>query len=203
MKKLFLVLLGLVAAFLALAALMPKDFKIEKEIVIEKPVSEVFNYLKITKNAKDWCPWMKKDPNVTQEFTGEDGTVGFIESWSGNKEVGVGEREITNIVANQRIDFELRFEKPMKATHQGYLITEDLGNNQTKVIWGMTGRTNYPFNLVCFFMQKKVGHEFSQGLESLKEVLEGGKKDEAVVEEKTATDVKVEMKGGDTSAEVK
>lgn len=200
MKKLFFVLLGLIALFLVLAAVMPKDFKIEKEIIVNKPVHDVFNYLKTTKNAKEWCPWMKKDPNITQEFTGEDGTVGFIESWSGNKEVGVGEKEITNIVANQRIDFELRFLKPMKATNQAYLITEDLGNNETKVIWGMTGHTNFPLNLICFFMQKKVGNEFSAGLNNLKEVLEGTKKPEVAVEEKVETEVKVEIKKEETSS---
>lgn len=174
MKKILLSILGVVALLLIIAALMPKDFKIEKEIVINKPKAEVFNYLQYAKNSESWCPWAKKDPNMTHEYKGQDGTVGFISSWSGNKEVGVGEQEITNIVPNEKIESELRFTEPMKATHKAYLITESVSETETKVIWGMTGRTEFPFNLVCFFMQKQVQKEFSNGLNSLKEILENG-----------------------------
>jgi uncharacterized protein YndB with AHSA1/START domain len=173
MKKLLTILAVLVVAVLIVAAVLPKDFKIEKEITINKPVSEVFNYLKISQNANNWNPWIKKDPNLTQEYKGVDGTVGHISSWSSkNREVGVGEEEITNIIDNQKIEFEIRFKEPMTATNKGSFVTESVGENQTKVVWSMTGRTPFPFNLMCFFMRGKVADEFAKGLEDLKNVLE-------------------------------
>lgn len=172
MKKLLIALISLVVVVLLVAAIAPKEFKIEKEVVINKPVDEVFAYLKIMKNGDQWNPWIKKDPNVIRDFKGTDGTVGFISSWSGNKEVGVGEQEIKNIVKDERIDFELRFKEPMQGTNQGYFVTESLSKNQTKVKWGMTGSTPFPMNIICFFMHGKVGKEFQQGLDDLKVILE-------------------------------
>lgn len=172
MKK-FLIALGIVVALiLAVAFVAPKEFRIEREITINQNNVAVFNYLKIMKNSNEWSPWEKKDPKMTQELKGDDGTVGAILSWSGNSEVGVGEQEIKNITPGKEIDFELRFQKPMQAVNQAYYIIEPLDDKQTKVIWGMTGSTPFPANIVCFFMQKKVGEEFAKGLTDLKGILE-------------------------------
>ena len=189
MKKILIVLASILAGLIVLvllaAAVMPKDFKIEREIVIDKPKAEVFGYIKMMqKNGNSWSPWIKKDPKMVQTSKGTDGTVGYVGSWSGNSEVGVGEEEITNIVPNERIDMELRFSKPMKATRHAYYITETIGADQTRVIWGMTGTTPFPYNAICFFMQKKVGAEFAAGLGNLREVLEKPQeKAQAVVKE--------------------
>jgi uncharacterized protein YndB with AHSA1/START domain len=172
MKKILLILASLVVLALIAAAILPKDFKIEKSITINKPKSEVFAYLKMMENGQKWEPWSKMDPEMKTELKGADGTVGAISSWSGNSEVGVGEQEIKNIAENNRIDFELRFQKPMKATNQAYLITEDAGENQTKVTWGMTGRTDFPVNLLCNLMHGQVEKDFAAGLANLKEILE-------------------------------
>ncbi len=187
MKKILLSILGVLAVILLIAAILPKDFKIEKEVIINKPKAEVFNYLKYTKNSHIWSPWEKKDPNITHEYKGEDATLGFVDSWSGNNEVGVGEQETTAIVADERIDFELRFIKPMKAVNKAYFITEAVSENETKVIWGMTGRTEFPFNIICHFMQGKVKQEFANGLNNLKEILEGEAKTDATVTETNTT----------------
>lgn len=172
MKKILFALIGIVFLILLAAAILPENFKIEQEVVINKPQSEVFEYLKMMKNENEWSPWIKKDPKIVQNFTGEDGTVGFIASWSGNDEVGAGEQEIVKITPDERIDFELRFIKPMKAKNNSYLITEAISETKTKVKWGMIGRTKFPFNIVCFFMQKKVANEFANGLDNLKTILE-------------------------------
>ncbi len=172
MKKALLIFASIVFVVLLVAAFMPQNFKIEQEIIIDKPKSQVFNYLKMLKNENSWSPWPKKDPNIVQDYKGEDGTVGFVSSWSGNSAVGAGEEEIINIVENQRIDLELRFLKPMKTTNKAYFITEDINNNQTKLTWGMEGKTPYPFNIICFFMQNEVKKEFVLGLNNIKKNLE-------------------------------
>ncbi len=174
MKKILFSIIGLVAVVLLIAAVMPKNFKIEKEITINKPRSEVFSYLKDIKNDVNWNPWMKKDANMKVEYKGKEGEVGFVQSWSSeNKEVGVGEAEIVGITDDSKIDMVLRFKEPMQAINQASFTTESVGGgDQTRVIWTMTGRTNFPFNLVCFFMQKQVNQEFINGLNNLKEIVE-------------------------------
>ncbi len=172
-----IVLIGLVA-FIGLVTVLgivaPRDMKIEKSIVINQPKDKVFEYLRYLKNGSEWSPWEKKDPHMVKTCRGVDGQVGAVGAWSGNNEVGVGEQEIKAITEGQRIDTELRFQKPMKTTSQGYLITESLGEVQTKVTWGMTGRSSFPGNVICLVMHmnKKVGGEFESGLASLKTILE-------------------------------
>ncbi len=172
MKKLLTALLALVALVLVAAIVAPQDFEIKKSITVNKPKSEVFSYLKLMENSRNWQPWSKMDPNIKMNIRGVDGTVGAISSWSGNREVGVGEEEIKEISSNERIDFELRFEKPIKTTNTAYFLTEDAGVNQTRVTWEMSGHTPVPFNLICLLMHSKVEKDVEKGLKDLKVILE-------------------------------
>lgn len=173
MKKILLSLVGLVVVALVAAAILPKDFKIEHSVVIAKPKSEVFAYLKLMQNDKNWSPWIKLDPEMKTELKGNDGEIGAIVSWSGNKEVGSGEQEIVGITENERIDFDLRVKEPTNANNKAYFITEDADEEgKTKVTWGMTGSTSFPMNLICKLMHGKIQAQFASGLENLKLVLE-------------------------------
>jgi uncharacterized protein YndB with AHSA1/START domain len=168
--------IGLIVVVLAAAiVLAPTDFAVEREIVINRPRAEVFEYAKILKNQNDWGPWFKRDPGMKQEFTGTDGAPGFTSKWtSQNPEVGSGEQEIKRIVPNERIDCELRFTEPMNSKADAYLTTEDSGPGQTKVKWGFKGSMPRPFNLFPLIMDldAAVGKDYEDGLASLKQILE-------------------------------
>jgi hypothetical protein len=109
---------------------------------------------------------MKKD------FRGTDGTVGFVYAWDGNKDAGKGEQEIKNIVEGERVDVEVRFEKPMEGIAYAPIITEGVAENQTKVKWGMKGKSNYPFNFMNLFMDNMLGKDIESSLATLKGILE-------------------------------
>jgi len=164
----------IIAIIIILAAAAPKTYDVQRSIIINKSRPEVFTYLKSIKNQDHWSPWKKKDPDMKQEFTGEDGTVGFVSRWEGNKEVGIGEQEILKITENERIDSELRFYKPWQSISQAFLTTEDAGNGLTKVIWGFSGKNKFPFSIFMLFfsMDKTVGKDFDEGLNDLKKILE-------------------------------
>src|SRR4051812_14772939 len=94
---------------------MAKEMLIEKNVSINKNIDEVFNYLKQTKNQDEFSVWNMTDPRMQKKYTGVDGTKGFIYSWdSKNKNVGAGSQEIINIINGNRIDYELRFTRPMQ-----------------------------------------------------------------------------------------
>lgn len=180
MIKKILIALGVVivlviAGVIAVAMLSPTDFKVERSVVINKPKAEVFAYAKMLKNQNDWGPWFKKDPAMKQEFIGTDGTVGFTSKWDSPKDdVGAGEQEIKKIVENERIDTELRFLKPFESKADAYFLTDAAGENQTKVTWGFTGSMPRPMNLMLAVMDmdKEVGKDFDEGLNSLKTIVE-------------------------------
>ena len=168
------IILGLIGALLVAGLFIPKGMKATRDIVINKPSAEVFNYIKYLKNQQNFSKWATMDPNIKNEFRGTDGTIGFVNSWEGNKKVGQGEQEITGIEEDKQLTTELRFIKPFKSVAKSTMNTVSVNENSTKVSWGFEGEMNYPMNVMKLFMnmEKAIGDDFGIGLANLKTVLE-------------------------------
>lgn len=178
-KKILLVLAALVvllvAAVVILAFSVSPDYKVEREVTINRPAPDVFAYVKNLRNQNAWGPWIKKDPEIKQEFRGNDGYVGFVSAWkSNNPEIGEGEQEIKDVVEDSRLHTELRFKKPFESTNQAFITTEATGSSTTRVRWGFSGAMPRPTNLMMLVvdMDKEVGKDFEDGLSNLKRILE-------------------------------
>jgi len=167
------IVLILVLIVIVLANIAPKSYKVNRKVIINKPLPEVFQYLKLLKNQDNWSPWAEKDPNMKKTFTGTDGEVGFISAWIGNKEVGEGEQEITGFVENKIVKSQLRFLKPFKSTSNAYLKVKEKGKG-TEVTWIFSGKNKFPVSIMMLFinMDKSVGKDFDYGLNKLKNILE-------------------------------
>ena len=168
------VVVAIILLILILAIMAPKTYNVSRSITINKPIAEVFDYLKYIKNQDHWSPWKKKDPHMKQEFTGTDGEIGFVSKWEGNKEVGTGEQEIISITENKSINSQLRFFKPWKSQSDAYLTVTEVDANSTTVVWGFSGVNKPPSNIFFLFfnMDKTVGKDFEEGLDDLKRILE-------------------------------
>jgi hypothetical protein len=174
-KIILLAIVGIIALLLIAAIFIKKDYAVEREVVIEKPKQEVFDYIKPLKNQDSFSVWAMRDPAMKKEYRGTDGTVGFVSAWDSEKDdVGKGEQEILKIAEGERIDYELRFIKPFEAKDKAYMVTEGVTENQTKVKWGFNGNMKYPMNLMLLFMDmdKMLGKDLDQGLQNLKAILE-------------------------------
>lgn len=169
MNTVLYIIAALVLLIIILAIIAPSSYNISRSIVINKPVGEVFQYLKYIENQTKWSPWEEKDPNMKKSSSGTDGEVGFISAWEGNKDVGSGEQEITNIVENEVVESQLRFLKPWKSTSDAYLRVEEKEGG-TEVTWGFSGKNKFPFSIMMMFMNmdKAVGKDFEHGLSKLK-----------------------------------
>jgi hypothetical protein len=174
LKRFLLVILGIVALGLIVALFVSKDMKASREIVINKPKAEVFEYIKQLKNQNNYSKWSKLDPNMKTEFRGTDGTVGFVSAWEGNSDVGKGEQEIKKIVEGESLETELRFIKPFESKAIATMTTTAVDSAHTKVTWGFDSKMAYPMNIMKLFMdmEKSVGDDFSTGLTNLKAVME-------------------------------
>lgn len=164
-----------VAGFLITAAFVKKDYAVERTIMIDKPVKEVFGFLKFLKNQDKFSVWARKDPNMKKTFKGTDAQPGFVSAWESQlKDVGKGEQEILKITEGERIDYELRFIEPFEAKDKAYIKTDAASKNVTQVVWGFAGQMNYPKNIMLLFidMEKMLGGELYTGLQNLKQELE-------------------------------
>ncbi len=178
MKALKIGLIGfvaLVAIIMIIGLVAKKDYNVEREITINKPIAEVFDYVKHLKNQDNYSKWAMMDPDMKKTFTGQDATVGFVSAWeSDNKDVGVGEQEIMSIIEGERVDFEIRFFKPFESMSPAYMTTTSISDNQTTVIWGFNGHMDFPSNLMLVFMdfENMIGDDLATGLANLKVELE-------------------------------
>ncbi|TMI86525.1 MAG: polyketide cyclase [Bacteroidetes bacterium] len=167
-----LILAGIIALLLIVALFMRKEHYVRREIIINAPLQKVFDYLRLLKNQDNFNKHAMAGPDRKREFKGTDGTVGYIYSWSGNKNAGVGEKEIMNIVEGKRIESEIRFVKPMAAIARMIMETESLSDNQTKVSWSNAGTLKYPLNIMVPMMEKMLPKDMDSSLTTLKNILE-------------------------------
>ena len=110
LKKLFFVLIAIVALGLIMGLFVEDKYSVSRTIVVDLPSDEVFDYVKNLKNQNDFSVWSRKDPKMEKTYKGTDGEVGFISKWdSDNEDLGKGEQEIVKIEDGKRIDFKIRF----------------------------------------------------------------------------------------------
>jgi len=176
LKGILIVLAVIIGLVLLTALFVKKTYSVEREISINRPEQEVFDYIKYLKNQNSFSKWATMDPAMKQEFDGVDGTAGFVSSWESDmKDVGKGEQTIVGIEENARIDYELHFIEPYETRAKSYMTTDNLSGNETLVKWGFSSKMNYPMNLMLLFMDMEdmIGNDLSTGLANLKNLLEG------------------------------
>ena len=170
-----LVIIGFVALLLIIALFTKKDYLIEREVTVNKPKNDVFRYVRFIKNQDFYSKWVMSDPNMRKNYSGTDGTPGFIYAWdSDQKETGKGEQEIKRIIDNELIATEIRFEKPFKNISQALMGVNEMGGNQTSVKWSFASSMKYPMNLMLLFIdfEKLLGKDMEASLVRLKGILE-------------------------------
>jgi hypothetical protein len=167
---------GIIVLLLIAGLFLKKSFTIETEKTIDRPVQQVFGYIKHIKNQDEYNPWSLMDPAMKKEYSGTDGTVGFISAWESNKPKGPGkgEQEIISIEENKRLGVELRFIKPFASVSPAWFTTDSIDGNKTLVKWGIFCEMKFPMNIMGLFIpfEKGMRKELDKGLAQMKTNLE-------------------------------
>ena len=173
LKKIFFVILGIIAFLLIVAIFVPKSYNVSVKEVINKPKSEVFEYVRMLENQKQYSVFVLADPDLNPQITGIDGTVGAIQKWNSKlDEVGEGEQEITAITPD-RIDVDLRFKRPFEGNAKAANIFKSISENQTEIISEFYSNDRYPLNLMSYFIGRKMMKDSeTQNLQNIKKILE-------------------------------
>jgi hypothetical protein len=112
------------------------------------------------------------DPDLQRTYSGENQGVGAVYSWKGNKRVGEGRMEITEINHGHIVRLKLDFIKPMKANNMTDFTLSREGDG-TRLTWTMYGPAGFMSKLFQTFMNidRMVGRDFEKGLESMARAL--------------------------------
>lgn len=166
---------GIIVLLLVVAIFVNGKYAVEREVTINKPKQQVYDYVKYLKNQNQFSVWAKIDPEMKTEFRGEDGMVGFVSAWdSQNKKAGKGEQKILKIDEGNRIDYELHFIKPFESTDYASMEFTAVNDSTTLVKWSFNGEMKFPMKLMLLFMnmEKMLAPDLQNGLVNLKTILE-------------------------------
>jgi hypothetical protein len=173
LKKILIALLVLLLLLLLIAFFIPKTYIVSVSTTINKPKTEVFNYVKIIKNEAKYSFWILQDPNVVMTYKNQDSKVGFITMWNNpvdnNNE---GEQEVAKIIEGERIEMDLRFKKPMPGNQKSAYIFKSISDNQTQVTAEFYGNSPYPMNLLSLIGKSIINDAQTKTLQNLKTILE-------------------------------
>jgi hypothetical protein len=171
-KKILIIIVIIISIPLIIALFVRKEYVVKRDIIINKPQHEVYNYVKQLKNQDQYSKWVRMDPQMKKHYTGTDGTVGFVYAWNSETDAGEGEQEIKNLVENEKVDVEIRFKRPMESVAMTPITMQNLSANETKLTWAMQGKSFYPLNFMNLFMDNMLGKDLDVSLRSLKSILE-------------------------------
>ena len=171
-KLVLIVILLAIAALLILAATKPDSFRLERSINIKAPPEKFFPLIADLHNFNLWNPWVKKDPNAKNTYSGPESGVGSKYTWEGNKNVGKGSMTVAKLAPPSEVVYKLDFISPFEAHNQAIFTLTPLGESTT-VSWAMEGPANFMTKVMTIFsMDKMVGPDFEAGLAGLKELAE-------------------------------
>lgn len=144
---------------------MPK-YHVHKSVVIDKPVGEVFEFMKDFQHSKSWDPWMVCDPEAEQEYSEK------YSKWNGEY-VGEGEMRLVDETKDKYLEYALEFKAPYKSKAKVWYDFEEKDGG-TEVNWHMDGSLPWFMFWMKNTMKGMIGMDFKRGLMMLKDVIENG-----------------------------
>jgi effector-binding domain-containing protein len=173
LKVLLYIILALILILVLIGLLGPKEFHVERSVIIDAPPEFVFPYVSHFEHMNTWGPWLDADPDAETSIEGEDGTEGAKSYWSGNDSVGEGTQTLTTVAPDTLVESHLQFIRPYESEANASFRLQE-GEEGTEVTWAIYGENNFVSKIMSTFMNMDaaIGPEFEEGLNNLKQLVE-------------------------------
>jgi hypothetical protein len=132
---------AIVVVLLAVIAMQPGTFAIERSAAIQAPPAIIIGHIQTLRAMDAWSPWAKMDPQMKIAYEGPEAGVGARSSWEG-PEMGKGRLTVTAVKPYQEVEMKLEMLAPMQATNR-ILFTLAPAGADTRVTWHMDGPQNF------------------------------------------------------------
>jgi hypothetical protein len=164
--KALAIVLGL---FLALGLLLPRAWRVERDLVIAAPPDRIAPLVLSLRRWQSWSPWTTaSDPQAVHSYQGPESGVGAQWSWKGPR-VGQGRRTITASAATAvTLEEALESDRP-NAIAEFTFTPEGQG---TRVRWREEGELPLLGGYFRPRLETSMGGHFEQGLARLKALAE-------------------------------
>ena len=172
-KKVLLVLLALIAAFVIYVALQPDAYEVERSVTIAAPADQVFENVNNLRKWESWSPWAMIDPDAKIAFEGPEVGKGAAMTWNGNDEVGESKMTVVESDPDTNVNIKVSFTRPFEGdTNSAFSFTPK--GDQTDDAWSMHGTHSFMEKVFCVVLNGlgMMGKDIDKGLSQLKSVAE-------------------------------
>lgn len=169
LRYLIFFLVGLLAIYLLTALFAPKNFHVERSIVINAKKAYVFAQVTQLDNWPLWSAWQKGDSSIKYIYSGPKSGVGATSSWT-SKNSGDGNMTITEVDPGNFIKMDLFFMEDGSPSEATWSFEDQKG--KIKVTWELDGHLLFFIRPMGLFMDRLVGKDFEEGLKNLKQYCE-------------------------------
>ncbi len=162
-------IVGLIVVLCLLAAMRPATMTVTRNLTMACAPTAVFDQVDDFNRWRAWSPWAAMDPAMTITVSGAPRGVGATYAWKGNKKVGEGRMAITGSTAPSRVEIQLDFITPFRASNPTTFTFAPRADGGTDVTWSMQAKSPFPMRVMGLFMNfdKLIGRDFERGLEAL------------------------------------
>lgn len=169
LKRILIVIVSLVLAFLIGGFLLPSKWKVERSIVINAPAKAIYPLVANFKTGwPQWSAFDNEDPAIQYSYSGPEEGLGATRSWI-SKKMGDGAQKITGADPATGVAFQLQM------TQNGFLLNGRIAfepsGTGTKVTWTDFGEVgaNPLYRYMASMMDMMMGPAFDKSLAALKQ----------------------------------
>lgn len=174
--NLLVVLLGVVALFLLVGLFLPRNYRVERSVVINARPEAIYADLNDLRRWPEWTVWNQQmDPTTKFVFDSPETGAGAAYHWTGEK-LGNGSLKLTEANPTNGIGYDLEFDGGSLRAVGKITFYQGAANPGTEVTWineGDLGKN--PINrYIGLGMGSILGGQMEQGLAHLKSRAESG-----------------------------
>lgn len=167
MTTAIIIVLGVIAgAVIGYAMKFDGKYTVERSIVIDKPINEVYSAVIDFKSWQQWSPWLYHDKDTKLVFSDNPASEGGYYTWESEK-IGVGKITHKELLPPSNIAQHIEFVKPFKSAADVYWKFEN-ADKGTKVTWGMRGRLPFLMRWWAPRMPGFISKDYDSGLAQLR-----------------------------------
>jgi hypothetical protein len=169
-KKFSITLVGIVVVGVAIAAALPRQWRVERTVAVNASVDRVHPLINDLKRWQDWSAWTKAiDPQLRNIYEGPQDGVGARWQWLGPT-MGHGSMEITTSDPELGITLDQRLEGDVVNSHASLTYARE--GEALRVTWVDEGTLPMFGGLFRGTVEEKLGGHLEASLAKLKQLAE-------------------------------
>ncbi len=171
LKRILIVVVGLLALALLAGNMLPNDFLVSRKVTIAAPPEAIHALVGDLSRWHEWTAWQEDDPSLRVTLGAQTQGIGASQSWSGRD--GNGALVVTEWDSLRGIGYNLTLDASTTDTRA--TIHYQRKSDGTTVTWRMTGTAQAPLlgGLYAAMMDPLVGPSMEIGLLKLKFLMTG------------------------------